>query len=132
MGSGAILDVDSYAGTEDDQIGSVVVVSGGRGYLTPPVITIEGGGGCCAVIESTVDAYGAIATVTVVSGGRGYNRGSGAQATATLSGQAGDLKRGVSQVIVEPNQGGAGYLVPPDVTFAHRRGSHRRVVFRHG
>ena len=44
MGSGAILDVDSYAGTEDDQIGSVVVVSGGRGYLTPPVITIEGGG----------------------------------------------------------------------------------------
>ena len=118
MGSGAILDVDSYAGTEDDQIGSVVVVSGGRGYLTPPVITIEGGGGCCAVIESTVDAYGAIATVTVVSGGRGYNRGSGAQATATLSGQAGDLKRGVSQVIVEPNQGGAGYLVPPDVTFA--------------
>ena len=28
MGSGAILDVDSYAGTEDDQIGSVVVVSG--------------------------------------------------------------------------------------------------------
>ena len=70
------------------------------------------------MIESTVDAYGAIATVTVVSGGRGYNRGSGAQATATLSGQAGDLKRGVSQVIVEPNQGGAGYLVPPDVTFA--------------
>ena len=54
----------------------------------------------------------------MVSGGRGYNRGSGAQATATLSGQAGDLKRGVSQVIVEPNQGGAGYLVPPDVTFA--------------
>ena len=81
------------------------------------MITIEGGG-CCAVIESTVDAYGAIATVTVVSGGRGYNRGSGAQATATLSGQAGDLKRGVSQVIVEPNQVARGTLVPPDVTFA--------------
>ena len=97
------------------------------------MITIEGGGGCCAVIESTVDAYGAIATVTVVSGGRGYNRGSGAQATATLSGQAGDLKRGVSQVIVEPNQGGAGYLVPPGRHFrVQRRGSHRRVVFRHG
>ena len=28
------------------------------------------------------------------------------------------MKRGLSQVIVEPNQGGAGYLVPPDVTFA--------------
>ena len=79
-GRGAILDVSGFVTKYEpnDGVGGVVIVSGGRGYATPPTIAFEGGGGTGARANCTIDQYGAIATVTVTDGGRGYNRGTGA------------------------------------------------------
>ena len=75
-----MLDVTGFVSNTDvgDSVSSVAIVSGGRGYATPPSITLQGGGGTGGVVNCTIDQYGAITTVTVVSGGRGYNRGGGA------------------------------------------------------
>lgn len=116
VGSGALLDVTSYEDNTDvlDAIASITIVSGGRGYATPPTITLEGGGGTGATVNCTIDPYGAIDAVTVVNGGRGYNRGSGADATAVLTTVSN--KETVSMLKV--SDGGSGYIVPPDVVFS--------------
>lgn len=118
VGSGAVLDVVSYSGADSDAIDEIKVVSGGLGYMTPPVVTFHGGGGCCAVANATVDVYGVITKVEVLpgAGGRNWNRGGGARAAATLS--AGVGNRAHQTVAgVRVTEGGSGYLAPPDVFF---------------
>ena len=115
VGSGAMLDVTGFVSNTDvgDSVSSVAIVSGGRGYATPPSITLQGGGGTGGVVNCTIDQYGAITTVTVVSGGRGYNRGGGASGTAVLTSVT--AQKQVSVVTVQ--DGGSGFLVPPEVVF---------------
>ena len=120
IGSGAILDVKTYGGADSDIIVAINVVSGGRGYATPPKISFHGGGGCCAVATPALDAYGAISGVTISSGGKGWNRGYGAQAVATLStgkDVAWHARAHQKVVSIAVTAGGSGYLAPPDVSF---------------
>lgn len=134
-GAGALVDVVAFADRGDasydcdapkppdrddgcDAIDSdygLEIVGGGKGYMTPPRVTLEGGGGCCAELEARVDAYGAVVAVDVVRPGMGYNRGYGAAAAVTMSRTPGTKKNGVTSVQV--TEGGSGYLVPPEVLF---------------
>jgi hypothetical protein len=141
IGSGADLTIDGYGGESSwlaypltmtlldgsvvkvnrtDSIGNITVVSGGKGYMTAPTITLDGGGGCCYNITSTVDNLGSITSVTVHDGGRNYNQGADAAATASIStitdGDPGSNKRQTLNN-VRVTEGGHGYLVPPDVYF---------------
>ena len=141
IGSGAELTIDGYGGESSwlaypltmtlldgsvvkvnrtDSIGNITVVSGGKGYMTAPTITLDGGGGCCYNITSTVDSFGSITSVTVHDGGRNYNQGADAAATASIStitdGDPGSNKR-QTLLNVRVTEGGHGYLVPPDVYF---------------
>ena len=131
VGSGAILDVSFFVTNAElnDSVGGVHIVSGGRGYATPPTISFEGGGGAGAKANCTIDQYGAIATVTVVDGGRGYNRGAGAAATATLTTVASAAK---TVSVVDVTDGGSGYLTPPDVIFSCAGGVLDRSCFAIG
>jgi len=124
IGSGAILDVQSYSQDvltySGSSINVVKIVSGGRGYATPPKITFHGGGGCCANFTATVDVYGAISSMTKVFGGKGYNLGDGAQALATLStGQNEAWHTRAHQIVVSIKvvNGGSGYRAAPEVLF---------------
>ena len=133
VGSGAILDVSGFVTNAEpnDAVGGVAIVSGGRGYATPPTISFEGGGGTGARANCTIDQYGAIATVTVTDGGRGYNRGAGAAATAALTtASASAGKQTVSAVDV--TDGGSGYLTPPEVFFRCAGGAEDRSCFAVG
>jgi hypothetical protein len=119
VGAGAILEIDAYgpgaaSATAGEEITSVEIISGGRGYQTPPLITIEGGGGCCARLTATVDAHGAIDTVTIAEGGAGYNMGVNATATAVITNRG--YLDNVAKIVVDA--GGTGYRVPPDVVFS--------------
>ena len=120
IGSGAILEVKSYSGVGSDVIHDINVISGGRGYATPPKISFHGGGGCCAVATATIDSYGAISSVNVAPGGKGWNQGDGAQALATLStgkDVAWHARAHQKVVRIAVTAGGSGYRVPPDVSF---------------
>ena len=134
-GAGALVDVVAFADRGDasydcdapkppdrddrcdaiDSVHGLEIVGGGKGYMTPPRVTLEGGGGCCAELEARVDAYGAVVAVDVVRPGMGYNRGYGAAAAVTMSRTPGTKKNGVTSVQV--TEGGSGYLVPPEVLF---------------
>ena len=55
-----LLDGSVVKVNRTDSIGNITVVSGGKGYMTAPTITLDGGGGCCYNITSTVDLLGSI------------------------------------------------------------------------
>jgi hypothetical protein len=53
-------------------LGSITIVNGGSGYLTPPQITISGGGATIDALVTCTVVGGAIDTVTVVNPGYNY------------------------------------------------------------
>ena len=53
-------------------LGSITIVNGGSGYLTPPVITISGGGATIDALVTCTVVGGSIDTVTVVNPGYNY------------------------------------------------------------
>ncbi len=53
-------------------LGSVTIVNGGSGYLTPPVITITGGGATIDALVTCTVSGGSIDTITVVNPGYNY------------------------------------------------------------
>ena len=67
-----ITGVTAITATKVATLGSVTVVNGGSGYLTPPVITITGGGATIDAIVTCTVVAGAIDTVTVVNPGYNY------------------------------------------------------------
>jgi hypothetical protein len=62
----------SVTATKVATLGSVTVVNGGSGYLTPPVITISGGGATIDALVTCTISGGSIDTVTVVNPGYNY------------------------------------------------------------
>jgi hypothetical protein len=56
---------------EDGKIVDVIITNAGRGYLTPPAITVVGQG-AAAELESSLDAFGRISSVTIKNAGSGY------------------------------------------------------------
>ena len=56
---------------EDGRIVDVIITNSGRGYLTPPLITVVGQG-LGAELESNLDAFGRISSVTIKNSGAGY------------------------------------------------------------
>jgi hypothetical protein len=62
----------SVTATKVATLGSVTIVNGGSGYLTPPVITISGGGATIDALVTCTISGGSIDTVTVVNPGYNY------------------------------------------------------------
>jgi len=57
---------------EDGKITRVIIDNAGRGYLTPPTVTISGQGSD-AVIQTSIDSLGKISGVTIINQGFNYN-----------------------------------------------------------
>lgn len=56
---------------EDGRVVDVIITDAGRGYITPPLITVVGQGSG-AVLEANLDAFGRISTVDIKTSGSGY------------------------------------------------------------
>lgn len=56
----------------EDELSSVIVNSGGSGYVVPPVITISGGDGSGALATAILE-NGVVVAIVVASPGSGYN-----------------------------------------------------------
>ena len=67
-----ITGATAITATKVATLGSVTVVNGGSGYVTPPVITITGGGATIDAIVTCTVVAGAIDTITVVNPGYNY------------------------------------------------------------
>ena len=114
-GSGAI----AYLTIASGVITAVNMVSGGSGYLTAPALTVSVGTG--ANLTATI-LGGVVTGVAVNAGGTGYttasnvtftSAGSGATATATLSGGTTGFVSGITLGV-----GGSGYSTAPTVAFS--------------
>jgi fibronectin-binding autotransporter adhesin len=64
---------------------TAVSVSGGSGYVSPPVVTLAGGGGVGATAVARIDANGNLTGITVTNPGTGYT----SAPVATLTGGGG-------------------------------------------
>lgn len=70
---GGQVGATAYAVTNSSgAITKIVVTNRGRGYFTPPTVTITGDGGSGASATAAVNASGEVTSVTVSSGGTGY------------------------------------------------------------
>jgi predicted MFS family arabinose efflux permease len=99
----------SGSGAKSEAIMGVTVdiADKGKGYTTPPTITIEGGGGSGATATAEVKD-GQVVNVTMTNAGRGYT--SVPKVTATSdSGSGADLKPSLQIVDVEVVSSGSGY-----------------------
>ena len=67
-----ITGATAITATKVATLGSVTIVNGGSGYLTPPVITISGGGATIDAIVTCTVIAGVIDTITVVNPGYNY------------------------------------------------------------
>jgi hypothetical protein len=114
-GSGAT----ATATTSGGQLLNVTVTAGGTNYTyaDPPAVTFTGGGGSGAAAYAEIGTTGSVINVHITAAGTNYTSsptvvftsGSGAAATATVSGGA------VTAVTV--GTAGTGYSGPPTVTF---------------
>lgn len=78
-----------------------IAVSGGTGYLAPPVVEITGGGGSGATAAATIDANGSLTGITVTNPGSGYT----STPAVTLGGGGGNGAV-IGTVTLAPNSSG--------------------------
>ncbi|HVT79967.1 MAG TPA: autotransporter-associated beta strand repeat-containing protein, partial [Phycisphaerae bacterium] len=81
---------------------SAITLSGGSGFLAPPVISIGGGGGFGATAVANIDAGGNLTSVTITNPGVGYT----SAPTLTLFGGAGEPTSTSYTVTLATNSGG--------------------------
>ncbi len=134
---GATYPADAYGRIQDTQmnvfngggLGSIKLLTGGKGYTSVPDVALTGGNGMGATAVATL-APTTVASLALTAGGSGYTSapsvaisgggGSGATATASLS------TRSVATVTV--TNGGNGYISVPNASFTGGGGSGATAV----
>jgi len=108
-------------------VGAITLTNGGTGYTRVPSVSLSSGGGSGATAAVTAMAPVGVGSVQMVNGGtctsrtsvptvtfNSGNGGSGAQGTASIGGNSGNL-RVTGVTVTNP---GSGYALPPTIAFS--------------